>query len=228
METEMNQWLKCRYRGATASGLESKRVKFSDLLDEAKTELSPLVSNISLARAIRDEFPGSVSRKVGDQRLTYIYGLERDTTDTTADLQSSLAAAQARNDQLEREVAQLKKKLAEQEAATTKRLTGQMQSLVSPGLMVHHGPDTVPHLHSFSIQSILEEFSGHAPDVLDLLKQLGNCGRFDDDDSVHIATLRSVTALSTLLKCRSAKVLGLQLLLSIMLIARATNKQVGT
>ena len=62
--------------------------------------------------------------------------------------------------------------------------------------------------------------------VVELIYQLRNCSRHEgdkDDEHSHAATLKSVTALSTLLKCCSVKVLGLQLFLSIMLIARATS-----
>lgn len=226
----MNEWLKHHYKDAAVSGPDSKRVKFSDILDEATTELSPTVSNFSLARAIKDEFPNAVSKKAGDKRHIYIYGIEKGTT--VPDLQLSLDTALRRNEHLEQEVRQLKQKVAElqHESALAKKLDDQMQSLVNPNMLAYHGPDTIAHLQCFSLDSMMDEFIVNAPDVMDLIRHLGKCDRYESGDAgeehLRIATLRSVTALCTLLKCRSVKVLGLQLLLSIMLIARATNKQV--
>ena len=38
-------------------------------------EISSTVSNVALAQAIKEGFPGAVSKKAGDKRQTYIYGL---------------------------------------------------------------------------------------------------------------------------------------------------------
>lgn len=217
----MNGWLKCHYKEVAVCGPDCKRVKFSDILDEATTGLSSTISNIALARAIRDEFPNAVNKKAGDKRHTFVYGIEKDSTDP--DIQSSLAEALRKNDCLEQQVQQLQQKL-EHESALAKQLDDQMQSLLNPNLLAYHGPDSIEHLRGFSMDSIIEEFTMNAPDVMDLIQQLGNCSRHGDSDAggdhLRIATLRSATALCTLLKCRSVKVLGLQLLIAFMLIAR--------
>ncbi len=209
------------------SGPDCKRVKFSDILDEAATELPPVVSSTALSQAIREEFPNSVSRRVGDKRYTYVYGIDKDE-----DPQSLLELTLKRNRDLEREVQELKQKVVqlEQESAHAQNSDDQMQSLLRPDRLCYHGPDTIEHLESFSLDAIIIEFSATAPDVMELVRQLGNCSRHDNSDAgdelSRIATLRSTMALCTLVKCRSVKVLGLQLFLAIMLIARATNKQV--
>ena len=79
----------------------------------------------------------------------------------------------------------------EKEAASlTKKLGQQMKSLANPSFHIHHGPDTVAHLQSFSLESILQELSANAPDVLELIEQLGDCGRCDhDDNQKHIVIL---------------------------------------
>ena len=104
-------------------------------------------------------------------------------------------------------------------------LDDQIQALLGQNLHSYHGPDTIEHLKSLSLGAISAKFSANAPDVVELIHQLGNCSRHEgdeDDEHSHAAT---IIALSTLLKCCSVKVLGLQLFLSIMLIARATNKR---
>jgi hypothetical protein len=74
------------------------------------------------------------------------------------------------------------------------------------------------------------ELKSNTPELNNLLSHLARCERFGEgeiaSDRERIATLRSTTAICTLLKARSVKVLGPQLLLSFMLIARAINKQV--
>ena len=72
-----NEWLKRRFRSVAASVPASKRVKFSDLLEEARRELTPTITNYALAQAIRDEFPAAVTRKVGASRHSYVDGLEK-------------------------------------------------------------------------------------------------------------------------------------------------------
>ena len=58
------------------------------------------------------------------------------------------------------------------------------------------------------------------------LNMLGQTNRHDKGDELapH-SQLRVMTSLTTLLKCRSIQILGVQLLLTIMLIAHSTRKQ---
>ena len=82
----------------------------------------------------------------------------------------------------------------------------QMEAMLNPDNIVYHGPDTVEHLEHFSMGDIISEFKQNAPQVHELFQSLGRC---------HLCV-----------KSRSRKALGLQLMISFMLIARATNKQV--
>lgn len=223
---EIKEWLKRHYRDAPVSGPECKRVKFSDMLEEAALDLQ-VVNTSSLSHALNDVFSNSESKRAGVKRQSYVYGLEKDTTHL-----SPLEVALRNNSHLQQQVEQLQQKVLqlEQESALAKKLNAQMKSIVHTDMMCYHGPDTVGHLESFSLDECIAEFRVHAPDVVDLIGKLGNCSRHDDgedgDEHSHIATLRLTTVLCTLLKCRSVKVLGLQLFLSIMLIARSTSKQV--
>ena len=92
----------------------------------------------------------------------------------------------------------------------------------------YHGPDTVGHFYSFSIDHVISELHTHAPDVFRLFNLIGKVERHEDSEHTKVAQLQSVSSLLNLLKCRSVKVLGVLLLLTFMLIARATNKQVST
>ena len=107
-------------------------------------------------------------------------------------------------------------------------LESQVGGLLSSQNAVYHGPDTVTHFNDFSMDHVITEFKKQAPDVWQLLNNLVNTGRFSEDTEQHqLAQLRIVSCWSTL-KTRSHKSLGVQLLVSLMLIARATSWRVGT
>ena len=93
---------------------------------------------------------------------------------------------------------------------------------MNPHHLVFHGPDTVEHLEHFSIDDVVSEFKQHAPDLHEVFQSLGKSS--DDDPNREI---KIFTSLCTLIKSRSKKVLGLQLLISFMLLARSTSKQVS-
>ena len=102
-----------------------------------------------------------------------------------------------------------------------------MQTLLQSNMCSFHGPDTVDHFRNFSLDTVIAELRTAAPDVVDLFQQLAKGDRFEGYDELsRIVQIRSTTALCTLLKGRSVKVLGLQLLFSFMLIGQAANKQV--
>ena len=89
-----------------------------------------------------------------------------------------------------------------------------------------HSPNTVENFHNFSIESVISELQKHTPDVFQLLQQLGATSDHESEGhTVH--DLRPLMAIIALLKNRSVRVLGVQLLLTFTLIARATNKQVN-
>ena len=99
--------------------------------------------------------PSGMSSKYSKQeRHTYIYGIEKDVG---TESQSSLIR---KNRELEQDVVQLKQRVAqsEQESKFTKMLDDQIQSLLTPNMIAHHGPDTIQHMHDFSLDSMLDEF----------------------------------------------------------------------
>ena len=223
----MRVWLKHHYNNAAVSGPGCKRMKFSDIVDNATSTLQPTINPCTLSHAIKHQFPNTVSKKTGKNRHTYIYGLE-----TSQQSGQSLQAVLTRNEVLQRQVKELELKVAEleQKCSLGQTLDEQMQRLIDPMMISYHGPNTVDNFANFSLDAVMAELRTNAPDVVELLSHLARCERFEegitDSNQEHIATLRSTTALCTLLKGRSIKVLGLQLLLSFMLIARATSKQV--
>ncbi len=95
-------------------------------------------------------------------------------------------------------------------------------------LQVAHGPDSPEHFDSFSIDTVITELKTHVPDLHRLFMTLGDVERNKKDaDARPVEETRAVTSLCALLKARSVRVQGIQLLLGFMLVARSTNRQVS-
>lgn len=101
-----------------------------------------------------------------------------------------------------------------------------MSAVMHPNLQVYHGPNTLENFHNFSIECVISELQSHAPDVFQPLKSLGTLSNQENEEGPTAQNLRVVTALVSLLKSRSVRILGVQLLITFTLIARATSKQV--
>ena len=106
-------------------------------------------------------------------------------------------------------------------------LDTQMSRLVHPHHRVFHGPNTVKHFNELSVDGIITEVSTYAPNLCELFNVLGQTGRHDEaDDQAQLSKLRVMTLMTALLNCRSIQVLGIQLLVTFMMIARSTGRQV--
>lgn len=117
--------------------------------------------------------------------------------------------------------------LEQEKSRGTPQLSSEFLSLLQPVHAVYHGPDSIAHFESFSIDAIISEFQQLAPNLYELLKSLGGgASAANDSDGMQLEEVRVATSLSILLKCRSVKLLGVQLLLTLMLLARATSRQV--
>ena len=102
--------------------------------------------------------------------------------------------------------------------------------LLSDGILVH-GPD---NFEGFSLSSLLAELRQLAPGLVELCISLGDthrnadCDDIGDEDALIDNDIKVLVYMCTLLNARSRQVNGLQLLLSLMLVARAINKQVSS
>ena len=97
-----------------------------------------------------------------------------------------------------------------------------MSQLLRSDFSMFNGPDTLDH---FSVDAVIAEVRSIAPDLFELFNMIGQTNQHDEvDDLARFSQLRVMTSFSTLLKCRSVQVLGIQLLLTFMLIARSTNR----
>lgn len=236
-----SEWLRKRYREGPVEGPDRKCVKVSDLQDSLSQANYNLSAN-EIAVLVKETFPHSVRKRLGGNRHTYVCGIETipqvdplAVPDSNAQTLSALldverkrnqelmmkvSALQAENESLTSRVAELEK----QQSSSLLNHELEMDCLLNPRNGVFHGPNTTENFESFSVDNILAEIRHQAPDVYHLFCRLARKGIDDSDENTD--ALKPVIALCTLLKGRSIRVLGVQLLLTFMLIARATSKQV--
>ena len=181
--------------------------------------------------ALQEAFPNIERKRIGSQRHTYIYGIELSTP--SVDIES-VDELRVLNQQLKMQIQQLESRVHELEECTPAHssssplLSQQFDMLLRHGDQIFNGPDTPTHFTEFSLKMVTEEIKLNAPDVFRLFVQLGNAQRHAGEDETPAEQRKAVVSLCTLLNARSQKANGLQLLVSFMLVARATSKQVLT
>lgn len=235
------KYLKGRYREDPSA---EKRVKFSDIEDDLVQQFPSIsYSAKRVSQVVSSAFPKSVSKKCGKKRHKYLYGIdaftneEQESPPSTSHgacaMTSSSEMLEIENKELKVKVQLLQAQVAELEEKVRtfevkdEELDWQMQRALHADNTVVHGPNTIEHFGSFSIDTVIQDLKQCAPDVYRLFSQLARTDRHDDEqESSCISQLRAVTSLCTLLKGRSTKVLGVQLLITFMLLARATSRQV--
>ena len=213
-----------------------KKIKFSHIKDDVQRHCpSSSISTQSLSRAISAQFPNTESKHLGKAHV-YVFGIDKicdegttstsvaGTTDSSLEeitlLQCQIHLLQKRVNELEQQQVSL---------ISTQKLGTQMSQLLHPHHSIFHGPNTIGHFDELSVDAIITELLTHAPDVYELLNILGQTSRHDEeDDLAQLSKLRVMTSATALLKCRSVQVLGVQLLLAFMLIARSTNRYIFT
>ena len=73
---------------------------------------------------------------------------------------------------------------------------------------------------------LIDELKSSCPELYKLMQHLGNTQRNAVAGSIPDEELKTVMAICTLLNARSARVKGLQLMISVMLVARGIGRQV--
>ena len=79
---------------------------------------------------------------------------------------------------------------------------------------------------TFSIDHVIAELKTHAPDVYKLIFKLavGTTRTLEEGEMSNLTELRTATSLCTLLKNRSMRVLGVQLLLTCQLLEQQASR----
>lgn len=196
---------------------------------------SSTVSTQSLSRAIGAQFPNIESKHLGKARHLYIFGMDRicDEGETSTSVASTLDDSSEQIALLQHQIHLLQKQVSELEQQqvsliSTEKLDTQMsQQLLHPRHCIFYGPNIVDHFDEPSVDAIITELGTHAPDLYELFNVMGQTSQHNEaDDLTQLSKLRVMTSLTALLKCRSVRVLGIQLLLTFMLIARSTGRQI--
>ena len=234
MEDEETQWLRKHYNPAPTDGPAAKKIKFGDIHQRLSSEFPNSNFDVtSVSAAIKSLFPHTLSKAAGKSRQKHIFGLEEasseasgSNSDTNIRLQltrerEEKQQLQARVQLLEERVEQLEK----EKYFSPSQLSSEFLSLLTPQHAIYHGPDSITHFETFSIDAIIAEMLQCAPNLYQLLQSLGKSTPSEGDGS-RLEEVRVATSLSILLKSRSTKVLGVQLLLTLMLLARLTSRQV--
>ena len=253
MESREAKLLKRKYREVEYSDV-GPSVKFSCLADDIKNNFPDKdCSSRMLSTIVREAFPNSENRKQQASRNKFVFGIEAMdvgpsvSPDTDIPLQQQVDTLKRELQDRDQEVARLQQRVFDLESQlqrSEQRVTAlentpesqipslptlqqQMTAILDARNQVYHGPNTVENFHSFSIESVISELQKHAPDVFQLMQQLGKTSGHESEEVHMVQDLRSLMAIIALLKNRSVRVLGVQLLLTFTLIARATNKQVN-
>ena len=248
MESDQVKWLKSRYHEAPVQGPNAKRVKFADVHQELQKQFAPVkVTAKAASQLLKSAFPCSENKPCGKSRQKHICGIQAIPAEGDPEVNvagplshksssnpSLLELEQAKSELLQKQVQTLEARVLELERiqATSfcpELLAQQVQHVLQPGLQVFDGPDSLEHFSNFSVDAVIAELQTNAPDVYRLFMTLGATSRNvqSKDDGIIPEEIRAHTAIFTLLKARSVRVKGIQLLLSFMLIARATSRQVS-
>ena len=93
-----------------------------------------------------------------------------------------------------------------------------------------HGPDNIGQLSHLNIDDMVSEFRKFAPSLYHFFQVVGdttrNSGSSDTRSTFPVEETKALVSACTLMNAQSNRFKGVQLLLSMMSIARSTNKQV--
>ena len=167
--------------------------------------------------------PGSTSLQNKIKELEKELKLQADVKNKEiAELKSQLVAeAQGRTD-IERKCVE---EMPLQWQTVLQVLQQELDTLYQAGGPFMEGPSTTKLLQDFSVSLLHDQLVEHSPLLNSIVTSL-NCPAPDSAQDHVIHRIQGISALSILARRRSTKMKGLQLLISLMLVARAVNKQV--
>ena len=237
METS---WLKSVFRETEYSidCPQPKQMKFSEVSVELHTRFpEQTYSAYEVSRLIREAFPHTESKACGKSRQKHILGLERipsapsdssftESQCSTSEPVSHTTGHTSSYSDLLIENQQLKARIRELERTSATSLCCQADRVISHKSALTHGPNSFDSFHEFNFKAIVAELQSHAPDLYHLYMILGDTTRNQEKEEVTMEEVKAVASMCSLINARSARMKGLQLLVSMMLVARATSRQV--
>ena len=216
----VREWLKTIFR-ETGDSPQPKRMKFSEMSDEIHHHFpQEKFSPYAISRIVHETFPNIESKFCGKARQKHLLGLERRSSASTS------VEPDVSTTELQAEIDQLKKQVAELEKKSDQVLCHQADEVICHASAVTQGPTSLEGFRQFDLDSIISELRFRAPDLYQLFMTLGDTQRHQEEEEVTTENVKAVSALCSTLNARSARSKGLQLLLGMMLIARGTSRQV--
>ena len=226
-------WLTKTYNPAPSDGPSAKRVKVSSIKSALEPQFSRKYDHKTPSSLIQDTFPNTERRRLSHDRATHVVGLEEVQAEVpTLPIDEEKEQLKARVRELEQIVRDLRVRVSQLEeqlratSASTSSLLTQADRLLHRNMAMYHGPNTIDHFSAFSLESIRAEIKQTAPALFQLFTTLSHSAVTGDDVQSSDINMKAITSLSVLLRNRSAKALGLQLLIGMMLVARATSRRV--
>ena len=231
--------LKQQLIATPVEGNSTRRVRFTVLHEMLQSQYpSSRISAIEAKKTIQEAFPHVESKRSTHQKSTYIVGVELRPAPASV---TSPPKAEAREPgptcsqkELIERIQVLEGRVRELESSRNDTITGfrnhlamEADQVISYNEQVFHGPDSTDNLAKFSLDTLVDELRSQAPSLYGLLQEVGHTSRnHSATEGICTEELKTVTSMCVLLNARTNRCNGMQLLMSLMLIVRATNKQV--
>ena len=157
----------------------------------------------AVSHLVQAAFPNARSKRVGQQRVTRLVGIQKRQPTPQIDPDQLLVELQLERERriaLEQEVSMLKEQLDQGSGAVVQLLRSEIDQAASLKQTVMHGPDTLEWFQEFSMGTVIEELKASCPNVYSLQKQLADTDRNAREGVLPGEELKVVMALCTLLK----------------------------
>ncbi len=224
MESTESKWLKSIFHQTEyhSDSPNPKRMKFSDVSYELQSKFTDKkFTSYEISQYVHEAFPTTVSKACGKSRQKHLLGLERRLGSSSSEPVSSNSDLLQKIEQLQEQVQELKK-------MSQHVLCCQADAVIQHTSAVTQGPNSLEAFDKLDFESVIRELQVQAPDLYALFMSLGDVKRNTEEDTDTVTTeqTKAISSMCALLNARSARMKGLQLLMSMMLVARATSKQV--
>ena len=200
------------------------------LNDKYSTSPGTAITPIEANKILAETFPSVLHKRMtrGGVKSTFLVGVSMATSMHS----TSSSSTDQEKQQLMQRISELEEEVAQQklEISSLKKcehLVDQAENAMSLAPISSNGPD----LSDFSVDTIIGELSECSPDLYQVFQLVGNTARSSNkygELNLSVEEMKVVMSLCTILNARCNRFNGMQLLLSFMLIARGTSKQVYT
>ena len=206
------------------------------LNDKYSSSPATEISTIEAHKVLAEAFPSVQQKRMTKSgvKSTFLVGVSM-ASSSPAPMTSSASYPDQERQQLMQRISELEEEVAQQkvEICSLKRsqhLINQAERAMSLATNSSKGPDSHERLSEFSVDTIISELSECSPDLYQFFQLVGDTARSSSSKlaqlDLSVQEMKVIMSLCTILNARCNRFKGMQLLLSFMLIARGTSKQV--